>query len=201
MVQIKYINKAKGPTQCRKCFLYGHGMRNCHLETVCVKCGKSGHSGEACNVEEDKIKCSNCDSNHLANDPDCKSRASFIEMRKKRSTANNRRRNISTGAVEFVRNNDEVMFPALKTKPNRGSTQTSSMPTEGEWFFKKRTTFNPMRSRTANIATEPEDENLFSTSEILQITKDVLAGLAACKTKQQQLEVIFGICSTYLNGP
>lgn len=197
----KYVNKAKGPTQCRKCFLYGHGMRNCHLETVCVKCGISGHSGETCSAEEANIKCSNCGGNHIATDLDCKSRSSFIEMRKKRSAANNMRRNAVKSSNEFVRANDNVMFPALKTKPNRDGTLSSSVPPGGEWLFKNKTTFNPMRSRTVNDATATKDENLFSTSEILQITKNVLTGLASCKTKQQQLEVIFEICSTYLNGP
>lgn len=197
----KYTNKAKGPTQCRNCFVLGHGTRNCHLETICAKCSIKGHSGETCSVLEADFKCSNCGGNHIATDLDCKSRSSFIEMRQKRSAANNKTKIPHKGTNEFVRTNDEIMFPALKTNSNRGDTLPSPLPAGGEWFFKNRTTFNPMRSRNANDAASTKDENLFSTSEILQITKDVLAGLASCKTKQQQLEVIFGICSTYLNGP
>lgn len=197
----KYVNKSKGPTQCRKCFLYGHGMRNCHLETVCVKCGISGHSGETCSAVEANIKCSNCGGNHIATDLECEARSKFIEMRKKRSATNNKtKKNTDKTSKEFVRTNGDAMFPALKPKLNREGTLPSP-PAGGEWFFKNRTSFNPMRSRTANDATAPEVENLFSTSEILQITKDVLSGLASCKSKQQQLEVIFEICSTYLNGP
>lgn len=206
-------NKTKGPTQCRKCFLYGHGIRNCHLQTVCVKCGHADHSGESCEVLADKFKCSNCNGNHLANDPNCKSRTDFVEMRKKLSAANNKTEPKKTR--EFARSN--AMFPALPIPKNSNfgesgpkityparSIPASSSPVDGNWIFKNKATFAPTRPsnfRDALRNSAPEEDTLFSTSEILQITKDVLHGLAACKSKQQQLEVIFEICSTYLNGP
>lgn len=197
----KHTNKSKGPTQCRKCLLYGHGMRNCHLDSVCNKCGKTGHSAEICNIIEEEFKCSNCQGQHLATDPRCKSRSNFIEMRKKLSAVNNRRPyNEPAKNKGFVRVNDNVAFPALPKHNSEDIMPETSNQARGEWFLKSRTSFNPLRSRISNeVTATPED--LFSTKEILQITKDVLTGLASCKTKQQQLEVIFEICSTYLHGP
>lgn len=201
----KYINKQKGPTQCRKCLIYGHGMRNCHLLNICAKCGQSGHSEDTCLVVPEQFKCSNCKGNHLATDPSCKSRADFMAMRVRLSSANNKK--IAKKPSEFVRSGNDAFFPALRTKTSSfagRSKPESSNPVAGDWIFKDRTTFAPTRTTSYRDALKnqaPEEETLFSSSEILQITKDVLIGLAACKSKQQQLEVIFQICATYLHGP
>lgn len=197
----KYENKRKGPTQCRRCFLYGHGMRNCHLQAVCEKCGQSGHSGESCQVLSEEFKCVNCKKKHIASDPECKSRKDFIEMRKKLSAANNKKKDNRSkkDSAGFVSSKDEDEFPSLPNRNNnsrRPNAETASSQKDGN---KPKPRSGSYRDAVRNH--HPDDTNLFSTLEIMQITKDVLRGLASCKTKDDQLEVIFQICSKYINGP
>lgn len=197
----KYVNKGKGPTQCRRCFLYGHGMRNCHLLAVCVKCGQSGHSGDSCQVLAEEFKCVNCKEKHIASDPECKSRKDFIEMRKKLSAANNKK--TVKRSVGFVSSKDEDEFPSLTRRNNFRHQQADNASSNG-MDHKGGNKTNLPRSgsyRDAVRNPQPDDPNLFSTLEIMQITKAVLHGLASCKTKEDQLEVIFQICSKYINGP
>lgn len=80
--------KNKGPTQCYKCSMYGHGISSCKRFAVCMLCG-GNHLTTACTVitkttENPTFKCFNCESanlqhNHKANDINCPFRAKYID--------------------------------------------------------------------------------------------------------------------------
>lgn len=68
-------------TQCTKCFNFGHGARNCHMNPRCEKCG-ANHDAEGCVTDVLIAKCCNCDGDHPSTDRNCPKRAEFIQMRR-----------------------------------------------------------------------------------------------------------------------
>lgn len=61
-----YRKTKKGPTQCRKCGMYGHGMSHCNRSTICLVCGDK-HDTIACPLSSQNnknaniiFKCINC---------------------------------------------------------------------------------------------------------------------------------------------
>lgn len=73
-----YVSYRKGPTQCRRCQMYGHGTSHCGKSIKCLKCGE-GHSTEVCT--EITIKCANCGEPHAANFENCIKRSQYIAIR------------------------------------------------------------------------------------------------------------------------
>lgn len=45
-----YSPRFKGPTQCRKCTMYGHGASNCNRKMVCAYCAQSTHEAKDCTI-------------------------------------------------------------------------------------------------------------------------------------------------------
>lgn len=86
------IKSNKGPTQCTKCTMFGHGSRNCHRNDVCAACA-GNHDLSVCTLSKTQhegpvvYKCFNCTKkklsnvNHKADDPKCPCRQDYLEMR------------------------------------------------------------------------------------------------------------------------
>ena len=86
------LHNKKGPTQCSKCTMYGHGAANCFRKEACLGCG-GPHDYSICPL--DKVpsngpviyKCFNCIKknrkhvNHRADDPRCPLRKEYINIR------------------------------------------------------------------------------------------------------------------------
>lgn len=79
-----YSNNRIGPTQCRRCQMFGHGTQNCNLVPRCVICAEE-HLTSDCPLNQsentnsksdnkDKLKCINCNENHTANYSGCSKR-------------------------------------------------------------------------------------------------------------------------------
>lgn len=68
-------------TQCHNCQMFGHGASNCSVKTFCAICSGQ-HSTATCKTQETP-KCANCNGNHKSTDPQCPSRANYVEMRQK----------------------------------------------------------------------------------------------------------------------
>lgn len=197
-------NKNKGPTQCRNCYMFGHGMRNCHLPKKCIKCGSTNHSLDSCDANDEGIKCANCKGNHMADFAACESRSKFIDMRLKFSTKkNNNEKNDKNGKkVEkskgFSSKDYDKDFP---DKYKNGRT-----PKINAWGPKNRHEDPASSSHTEEprrkgaTRTTNENADLFTTEEIIAITKDVFASLANCKSKEDQLGVIVKLSAKYLYG-
>lgn len=186
----KPSNRTRGPTQCKNCFMYGHGMRNCNLPKICIKCGIKDHAADQCNAQS--AKCVNCGKNHQADDASCDNRKTFIEMRTKLSAANNKKKKTQTQPEIAV---TDASFP-LPPKSQRNAVEQSA---KWPFSFGKRVTFNNMASPSTGTSVPPRND-LFSTEEIMAITKDVFAGLRMANSKEEQLEVIFCIAANYIYG-
>lgn len=83
----------QNPTKCQK---WGHGRKNCRMDTKCMICGGSSHAKDVCPVKEDTTKfiCANCGSNHQSNFWACPSRRRVVEARARQMKNNVRYDNI-----------------------------------------------------------------------------------------------------------
>lgn len=177
----KYIQPRVGPIQCSKCFLHGHGEKNCHMAIKCANCGEN-HKLEDCALE--KPVCCNCKGEHTATFADCPSRKNFIEIRKSLSSRTaNKKYTQQRPQLQTERFDIEAMFPALP--------QPKKNP-----LFNWGSTTHHMPPAPANS----DDSSLFSIDEIMQITHDVLTSLKSCKTKMQQFETITRLAVKYVYG-
>jgi hypothetical protein len=100
-----YDSKRHGPTQCRRCQMWGHGSSNCHLNPACVKCA-GAHETSACpvstngvKVPDEQLKCANCQQKHSANYGGCISRQNYITSRPKKKAP--KKVNIRGGQPNF----------------------------------------------------------------------------------------------------
>lgn len=105
-----YKPKRKGPTQCRRCLMYGHGINSCARFTVCALCCGS-HLTSTCTVYSDTIenpiyRCFNCASSNLphsrkATDPTCPFRTKYnttiSSMREKSKQNTKKNTNVNNG--------------------------------------------------------------------------------------------------------
>lgn len=113
---------AKGPTQCTKCTMFGHGSSNCFRKSACLGCG-GPHDYSTCQLNKTNhdgpviYKCFNCmknklkNINHRADDVNCPSRHEYLEIRQ-RVTRNQKsfRGNQNTDQDPFIWDED---FPQL----------------------------------------------------------------------------------------
>lgn len=65
------------PTQCRKCWRFGHMDKNCKSGVRCRMCG-CAHSSVECSEQDPK--CCVCGNKHVADSPDCPARAQEVEV-------------------------------------------------------------------------------------------------------------------------
>lgn len=94
-----YKPSRKGPTQCYRCTLYGHGISQCMRYAVCSICNACTRITK--DTPNPVYKCYNCATaeliahNHKATDPDCPFRAKY-ENATKSARDKNKRTNKST---------------------------------------------------------------------------------------------------------
>lgn len=184
-----FVKSSNIITQCRRCQIFGHGMRNCNLNPRCCYCGLA-HLAENCNSPIHK--CANCKGDHPSTSVDCPKRKQFIEMRKKLASANN---NKSAKPTPAPRNNLQN-FPNMakpSTTENTNSTYVSNHAQPIDWtkLFTNHTT-PPLPQTTA----APNDK--FRPDEIGPIMIEVLSGLRNCQNKEQQLILMFDIATKYI---
>lgn len=83
--------RRKGPTQCYKCGMFGHGATYCDRNVICLTCGEN-HLTKDCPLDQSDshviFKCANCSAknlpaNHKATDGNCPARAEYVNIRVK----------------------------------------------------------------------------------------------------------------------
>jgi hypothetical protein len=215
-----YDNKRHGPTQCRRCQMWGHGSSNCHLPANCVKCA-GAHDSAACDVSskgtkvpEDKLKCVNCGNKHTANYRGCECKKQYEKTRPiRRAAAANQR---SQRRPPFDIN--QISFPALSQQgaTNNSNFRGNSMYLNSNQSYRDRVAgnfnnfntknnfniHNPNNDNSQNRHSPPSGgtEKLFSAEELSEIMIDVIESFRNCKTRADQLKVIARIVPKYLNG-
>lgn len=178
-----HIQRNKGPTQCSRCQMFGHGGKNCHLIENCRKCGDQ-HDADSCSTEIEK--CANCLGSHRADDEKCPKKMAFVQMRHKLSTA--QRSNYKKKA-DFHHN--LANFPPLPAAPRQPN-----------WWAPAPQLEQIGRNIGGNIGSTISDQNsdLFSQQEILAVTREVLSGLRQCRSKEEQLNLIITLSIKFLYG-
>lgn len=180
----------KGPTQCTKCAMYGHGSRNCFRKSVCIACG-ANHDVSTCQVIKEPndnspaYKCFNCiknnlkNSNHRADDPKCPSRRDYLSMRFK--TINNTQTLQQQPQRHFSYNPD--LFPQMPKSRNSNLAPIDQNNQQMRYSE---------AANASNIYKNTTTE-LFSTDELFSIFTEATAKLRNCTTKMEQISVIMGL--------
>lgn len=171
--------RRRGPTQCYKCGMYGHGATFCCRKTSCLLCGEE-HMSNVCPLEtrEDTsphvvYKCINCaqlnlPANHKASDDACPARQNYISIR---GRANSRKNNAKT---ERNLNRNDV---------RRTDANASVNVSYAEALKRGNSTFSH-RTENENV------NNLWSFTEVSELLLQSIDELSKCHTKFDQLKVI-----------
>lgn len=178
----------RGPTQCKRCAMLGHGAQNCHRKEACLICASSSHIADNCPFKEETneafvFKCFNCASRnlantkHRANDPNCPSRAEYLEIRNKinhRNTIRTNRQNQNSNSFNLNQNN----FPNLSKNTDFAASNQSIGPTYAD-----------------RLKTSSANADLYSIEELSELLYTTVDELMACTSKGQQLKVLFRLLS------
>lgn len=194
--------KRKGPTQCMRCLMYGHGISSCSRYTVCMLCAGT-HLTKECTTHNGNtntdFKCFNCLSaniqhNHKANDVNCPFR---MEYEQARSNARNRTSNYKNAQSDTHR--QQTHTKTTRPPPTPTSQKSYADAARGATASSSRTQSNP-RTTTHNQSqarSTPNDNfdagpssNLWSFEECANLLFDSIEKLQKCKTKLDQLKVI-----------
>lgn len=199
VMKIKFINgiavhwrnplrRSRGPTQCSKCTMYGHGASNCHRSAVCLGCGGS-HDYSTCQLnkipEKGPVinKCFNCikrnmkNVNHRADDPQCPARKEYLEIRQKVTTKRRptiiKQRNIVLpfSSSEDLHEIGPELNPVLNENPGKDT---------GRLSYAKIASTNHKNVESDNLSNE----------RLLDIFFEAINALEKCKTKYDKLRVL-----------
>lgn len=206
-----YKPSRKGPTQCYRCMLYGHGISQCMRYAVCSLCSGNHLSNACTKITKDTpnpvYKCYNCATadliahNHKATDPNCPYRAKYENAMKgardknkhtNTSTTNNVRSNVSNDNNNINDDSNEHRYVrAPKPPPTNTSyadaTRTPHTNTRQQASSSRAQQNN--RTDTRQPSNEQND-NLWSIAEVADLMLNSINELKACKTKLDQLKVI-----------
>lgn len=178
----------KGPTQCNKCAMFGHGAQNCHRSEACMLCASLSHATANCHYNENTkeafvFKCHNCVSkklphtNHRANDPKCPCRSDYLEIRNNINHKNTIR-NGRTKSKSNAFNMNQENFPDLR------QNQTFSHDDYASSHSNRPTYAEQTKSSRSN-------SDLYSMEDLFDIFQTAIDDLSACTSKGQQLKVLF----------
>lgn len=201
---LRFSPKHKGPTQCRKCLLFGHGAENCHRNVICMFCASTLHSSDDCTFKKDpdsrtiNFKCGNLQSrglpgNHKANDPNCPCKAEYQHIRNHARIKNSNRSNQSNR--NHQRNQQSSSFhqnQSTHLDSNQLNANAPAFSLNDDQFpclsGNSRPSFNPSGSN--NSYSNVTKNQLLSPDEFFDIFNDALEKFYACKTQTDQIALI-----------
>lgn len=179
------LNSKKGPTQCSKCTMFGHGAANCHRKSACLGCG-GDHDYSVCTLDKAPTngpviyKCHNCiqknrkNVNHRADDLRCPYRKEYLEIRQKVTSKHKppNLRRYSLPETDF--SEDEPDMPTTSNNISRN------------YFNTKKISYATM----AKSRPQTEDNDDLSNEKILEIYFEALDALQKCKNKYDKMRVL-----------
>lgn len=195
----KFKPKNRGPTQCYKCCMYGHGISCCKRFAVCMLCSGNHVTKSCTNITRDTInphfKCFNCLSaklqhDHKANDLDCPFRAKYIAAIEK-ARDKNQQRHVSRMTAQNPH--------ATRALNNDGPFLIAPTPPPLTLSFAQAASRAPINiqpnrhnteSSSTNTYQEDANNDLWSISEVTQLLLKSINELKLCKSKLDQLTVI-----------
>lgn len=199
IVKWNYYSSKNGPTQCRKCQLFGHGESHCFMKPRCMICAED-HMTSSCKFDKttvsrnssqtqypDHVKCANCNMKHQANDPSCAKRTEYVQIRSKAST------NIRYRDRAPVPANNEANFPKFGETQQKYSQHHYSQPSYSQITNSNFSKSNHLQSSDIN------SNSLFSAHELMNIFKDIVSIVKNCRTKEDQFAAVAEISLKYLS--
>lgn len=193
IVHWDYYNKRMGPTQCRRCQMFGHGTKNCNIEPRCVVCGDK-HDTKQCphpkpdfkngQPTPDYVRCINCNESHQANYQGCKKLKEYIEIKNRMNDRNAGRKTKQNYSYS------EGNFPAINGNQRilRGNQNSQN--------FEKISYSNVLTQNNQNS----NNQSLFSFEEITMLVQEVVDKLGQCETRRDQFNVITSLAIKYVYG-
>lgn len=196
---IKWIpakNNRKGPSQCLRCAMFGHGISACNRKPTCLLCGEA-HETKDCSFsgtddsEQRIFKCFNCKAknlqhNHKASDPLCPCRINYIEIR---SSANNRKPQATQQRQQQYVHTPEHFPPLSQARP----TQLAQPLTRS---FADAAKHTPRQQFNSHVnAQRDRGDDLFTFAEVSDILFSCINELEKCKSKFDQMRVIANMLS------
>jgi hypothetical protein len=197
------------PTQCRRCQMFGHGARNCHMNPRCIRCGENHPSKEciyntssdaASKIPDDRVKCANCGGAHTASFSECPERARYeavVEKIRSRQAG----KSIPQSRKPAPIMSSGQQFPSLQHHAaSRQAQQQASQRTSSS----QNTNNTNWGEQSSNYSQNRNDsnQNLFSVSELSQMMRELIVNLRNCRSRLDQLEVITNLALRFVeNGP
>lgn len=208
-----YKPSRKGPTQCYRCMLYGHGISQCMRFAVCSLCS-GNHLTNACTkITKDTtnpvFKCYNCAAadliahNHKATDPNCPYRAKYEEAMKG-ARGKTKRTNTSTATTADDTNNNGNNSNNINGDTNSNNhryVRAPKKPTNTSYADAARTQTNNRQQNTSpreqqnnqsdtRQSSNAHSDDVWSISEVADLLLNSINELKACRSKLDQLKVI-----------
>lgn len=194
-----YKPKDKGPTQCYKCTMYGHGISWCKRFAVCMLCSGNHLTKECTAITKETVnpdyKCFNCASaklshGHKANDLNCPFRAKYIATIAK---ARGKHTQKATPKKYDAKPNS---FPDLhvgkfvRAKPPPMQMKSFAEVTAQSSSYAHSNRRNQSESTQTN---QDASNDLWSFNEVAQLLLSSINELKKCKSKFDQLNVIVNL--------
>lgn len=185
MVVWRYFSGHPGPMQCKNCQRFGHGAENCFRAPQCIKCSQ-GHKSSTCplsaaageeKIPTHKLKCANCEGNHTANFSGCPKRQSQLQSVKVQKSKKQNEPIYSTQQAQVQFSNSD--FPPLPSRSQNSHTSSSRA------------------NNHTSYADATNSNELFNSEELIQIISDTFHSLRGCKSKEDQIKVVFTIVQKY----
>lgn len=198
-----YVNYRKGPTQCRRCQMYGHGTSYCGRVLKCLNCGDNH---DVLNCKSTDKKCANCGEAHEANSKICSKRNVYMAIREN-VNINRQLKNIPHRPKNIVNNENSNRFNnknIVLNETNFPSYQNKSHNADQAKWFRNFSTSNPSTGPSFSHQREipaGANENLFNINELTALIKDLTQKISACSTRAQQFEVVVTLSLQYLGLP
>lgn len=206
-------------TQCRICLMPGHGTRNCNRPAKCMHCA-GDHLSEECTPFKDAreaalaehtkqgkdknepielnftFKCVNCNMAFRGDHKDCPKKKEYADLQKNLSSRN-RRGPPKKQQYQYEVRSSQPRGVALNRPFIGGGSFSNALKNGIGREYSNALPPNPTFNKS-DTSHPTSNDDLFSADEINCILLDMFTHLKACKSKQDQLNVLFKLSIKYL---
>jgi hypothetical protein len=118
VVEIQKFKPKRSVLQCYRCQRFGHSSRNCNMPPRCVKCPVPHATVDCPKKTDEPAICCNCNEQHPANAPKCRSRLAYLERLDKIKAPAKKTPNVSTRTLP-------ISQPAVPITSDTGASSSS----------------------------------------------------------------------------
>lgn len=180
-----YQPRKYGPTRCHNCNLFGHGKRQCSMQTKCPVCAEN-HTLDECPLVDDEgnlkegrsFKCPNCNGAHPATHEKCPKLIEYLQIQERlamKNSSKNRSR-------QFVLNPQD--FQELP-KPRQNAFVNAKVPPQQPWVTRGNT---------------EDTSGLMSVDELIQLSQELVVALRHCRSREDQFNTIVKLAAKFVGN-